>query len=87
MPRVGEYSIILDSENEAKCIIQTKIVYVVPFNEVTEEHAYKEGEGDKSLIYWKTVHKEFFTECLEEVKLSFNNSMKVVCEEFEVVYK
>lgn len=26
------------------CIIQTTKVYVTPFSQVTEEHAYKEGE-------------------------------------------
>ena len=36
--------------------------------EVSEEHAYKEGEGDRSLAYWRAVHEEFFTKEFEETK-------------------
>lgn len=87
LPKVGEYNIILNSKDEPVCITQTKKVYVIPFAEVSADHAYKEGEGDKSLEYWRNVHEKFFTECLEEVGLKFAPDMKVVCEEFEVVYK
>jgi uncharacterized protein YhfF len=60
MPCVGEYSVILNSKGEAVCIIQTTKVTVVPFDQVTPEHACKEGEGDKSLAYWRVVHEDFF---------------------------
>ncbi len=85
LPRVGSYSVVLDSKDNAVCIIQTTKVSVVPFNEVSKEHAYKEGEGDKSLDYWRRVHEDFFSECLNEVGLKFTRDMKVVCEEFVVV--
>lgn len=87
LPVVGKYSIILDANQEATCIIQTKKVYVTLFNEVTKEHAYKEGEGDRSLKYWREVHEKFFSECLKEAGLTFTFDMKVVCEEFEIVYR
>lgn len=86
LPKDG-YSVILNSNDEAVCVIQTEKVYVIPFNEVSEEHAYKEGEGDRSLEYWREVHKKFFTDCLAEAGLSFSEDMGVVCEEFKVVYK
>lgn len=87
LPQVGAYSVVLDSQDNAVCIIKTKKVTVVPFNKVTAEHAYKEGEGDKSLDYWRAVHEEFFTECMAQAGLEFTPTMKVVCEEFELVYK
>ena len=86
LPKAGDYSVVLDSLGEAKCIIQTTKVYVVPFFEVGETHAYKEGEGDRTLTYWRKVHKDFFTDCLKEVNLTFTEMTKVVCEEFHVVY-
>ena len=49
LPKEGEYSVILNSREEAVCIIRTTKVYVAPFCEITETHAFKEGEGDKSL--------------------------------------
>ena len=85
LPKEGEMSIILDSADEAVCIIKTTKVYVVPFNQVTEDHAAKEGEGDCSLEYWRKVHREFFTEELKEIEKEFEENMLVVCEEFVVL--
>ena len=87
VPEAGEYSVILDSHGNAKCIIRTTKVYAVPFDKVSETHAYREGEGDRSLAYWRDVHEKFFTDCLKEAGLSFSPAMEVVCEEFEVIYK
>lgn len=86
LPKAGSYSVILDSKDDAKCIIQTTKVYVVPFNSVTKEHAQKEGEGDLSLSYWREVHREFFSSELKSVNKSFSELMDVVCEEFKLVY-
>lgn len=87
LPEAGEYSVILDSHDNAVCIIKTVKVYVTAFDKVSEAHAYKEGEGDRSLDYWREVHEKFFTDCLKEAGLTFSPAMEVVCEEFEVVYK
>lgn len=87
LPEAGEYSVILDSHDNAVCIIKTAKVYVTSFDRVSEAHAYKEGEGDRSLEYWREVHEKFFTDCLREAGLSFSPTMEVVCEEFEVIYK
>ena len=87
LPEAGEYSVILDSHDNAKCIIKTAKVYVTSFDKVSEAHACKEGEGDRSLAYWREVHEKFFTDQLKEAGLSFSPAMEVVCEEFEVVYK
>ena len=87
VPEAGEYSVILDSKDEAVCIIRTTKVTVIPFNRVSEEHAFKEGEGDRSLEYWREVHESFLSRELASVRLEFNEETKVVCEEFEVVFK
>lgn len=87
LPKVGTYSVVLDSNDNGVCVIQIHKVTVVPFSKVTAEHAYKEGEGNKSLDYWREVHEKFFAECLKEAGLKFTSDMKVVCEEFSVVFK
>ncbi len=87
IPEEGAYSIILDSNNCAKAVIKTTKVSIIPFSEVTEEHARKEGEGDLSLAHWRKVHEEFFSWELEHVGLTFAPSCLVVCEEFEVLYR
>ncbi len=86
LPKAGEYSIVLDSKDNAVCVIRTTKVSVIPFMDVTPEHAFKEGEKDKSLAFWRNVHKSFFSEGLAEAGMEFTADMKVVCEEFEVVY-
>lgn len=62
MPQEGDYSVILDSKDEAVCVIQTIQLDVIPFDEVGEDQARGEGEGDKSLSYWRKVHDWFFRE-------------------------
>ena len=84
LPKVGEYSVILDSKDQAVCIIRTTKVYTTGFNQVSEEHAWKEGEGDRSLEYWRNTHRRFFIEELRKYGLDFNEDMELVCEEFEV---
>ena len=86
LPQPGETSVILDSVDEAVCIIRTTRVYVVPFDEVTAEHAFREGEGDRSLTYWREVHESFLKEELSSIGCTFDGNTRVVCEEFEVVY-
>ena len=86
LPQAGEYSVILDSRDEAVCVIRTTRVYTTPFCEVTAEHARKEGEGDRSLAYWRQAHEAFFRTELAGAGLEFTPDMPVVCEEFEVVY-
>ncbi|SKC82208.1 ASCH domain-containing protein [Maledivibacter halophilus] len=86
-PKKGDLSIITDWNGIAKCIIRTNKVSIIPFEEVTEEFARMEGEGDKSLEYWRNAHINFFSRELKDLGKKFSKDMTVVCEEFEVVYK
>lgn len=86
LPAPGEYSVILDSGDRAVCVIRTTRVYTVPFDQVSAEHARREGEGDRSLAYWRRVHEDFFRAELAEAGLEFSPTMPVVCEEFEMVW-
>ncbi len=51
LPMADDYSVITDWNGIAQCIIKTEKVTILPFKDVNEEHAKKEGEGDKSLKY------------------------------------
>ncbi|HCX02854.1 MAG TPA: RNA-binding protein [Clostridiales bacterium] len=87
IPKAGDLNIITDWEGKPVCVIQNERVFIVPFNEVSEEFAYREGEGDRSLKYWREVHIDYFTKELKEIGKDFNEDMMVVCEEFNVVEK
>lgn len=86
LPQVGEYSVILNSREEAVCIIQTTKVYISEFDRVSAEHAYKEGEDDRSLEQWRKVHKAFLRKELSAINRVFDGNTEVVCEEFVTVY-
>ena len=86
IPQVGDYSVILNGAEEAVCVIRTTEVEILPFREVPESHAYAEGEGDRSLAYWREVHRKFFTECAEESGIPFTEGSKVICERFTLEY-
>ena len=86
LPKAGDYSVVLDSCDRAVCVIQTKNVYTVPFSKVSTSHAWKEGESDRSLQYWRDVHACFFRGELAEIGVAFHEEMVVVCEEFIRVY-
>lgn len=86
LPRVGTYSVILFDNEEAACVIRDVKVSVVPFDQVSAEHAYKEGEDDRSLNTWREVHRKAFTPDYTDVGLSFDENGDCVLEEFEVVY-
>lgn len=86
LPKAGSYSVIVDGNGQAVGIIQNLQVFVFPFDQVTEEIAKAEGEGDRSVEYWMEAHKEFFKrECQAEGE-TFSTKMGVVCERFELVY-
>ena len=87
LPYVGLHNIILDGDGNAVAIAETTSVEVVPFDEVTVEHAHLEGEGDRTLNYWREVHELFFKKELNNIKQDFNDKIPVVCERFKLLYK
>jgi uncharacterized protein YhfF len=60
LPSVGALSVVLDGRGDPICVIRTTKVEVRPIGEVDEAFAWVEGEGDRSLAYWRDVHIRFF---------------------------
>lgn len=85
IPRAGEHSIVLNGDGDPLCIIETTRVYIEPFSLVDEEQAYAEGEGDRSLAYWREAHWNYFTRRCEVLHREPSEYMPVVCERFRVV--
>lgn len=86
LPRPGGYSVVMKTDGTAVCVVYTTKVYVVPYRNVSAEHAWREGEGDRSLVYWRMVHERFFSEALAKANLTFSEDIDVVCEEFTKVF-
>lgn len=84
-PKVGDYSIVLDSQDEPVVIIKTTEVKITPMNEVPEEFTRAEGEGDRTYSYWWRAHETFFTEELRSLNIAFKEDMLLVCERFDAL--
>jgi uncharacterized protein YhfF len=83
----GQLSVVTDWAGNPRCVIETRSVAIVPFDDVDEEFAATEGEGDKSLRYWRESHWEFFERACARIGRTPDLRMPVVCERFEVVYR
>jgi uncharacterized protein YhfF len=85
LPTDEDYSIILNGKDEPLAIIKTVDVKIMPMNEVPEDFAIAEGEGDRTYQYWREAHERFFTEELRDLGMEFSEDMMLVCERFELV--
>jgi len=86
LPEVGLMTIVLNGRNQPLCIIETIEVTIRPFNEVDEQFAYEEGEGDRSLAAWREGHWRYFSRVLPKIGRIPTQDMPLVCERFRVVY-
>ncbi|SFK28237.1 ASCH domain-containing protein [Cellulomonas sp. KH9] len=84
LPRVGDVSIVLDSAGDPRALLRTTDVEVVPFDQVSAEHAAAEGEDDLSLESWRREHEVYWRRVLGDA--GFSPAMDVVTERFELVY-
>ncbi len=87
IPKAGDYSVVLDGDGDALCIIMTTAVTVRPYEDVPPEFAYDEGEGDRSLDYWRQAHWSYFGRRCIEMGREPALTMPIVCEHFRVVYR
>ena len=76
----GERWVVLDGRGEPRCITETTEVTYRRFNEVDAAFAYDEGEGDRSLTYWRSAHRAYFGRLG-----TFSEDMMLMCERFRLV--
>ncbi|POP43379.1 ASCH domain-containing protein [Superficieibacter electus] len=76
----GDYHIVLDGQQKPVCVIRTTSLKLIRFDEVSAEDAAMEGEGDKSLGYWRQSHQAFF-----EREGTFSDDMELIFETFSLV--
>lgn len=86
LPKEGDRYIITDWNGNAKAIIETTKVAPTLYSEITAEFAMIEGEGDKSLEYWKEVHQAYYTREMEPYGEIFTEDMIIICEYFKTIY-
>ena len=79
-PMLGDYNVVLDGRGEPACVIRILSLKLIRYCDVTAEMAAQEGEGDKSLAFWRQGHQDFFTR-----EGTFSPQMWLVFQQFELV--
>ncbi|WP_447527579.1 ASCH domain-containing protein [Vreelandella sp. TE19] len=87
MPEVGHLQVVTDWDGAPVCIIELTSVSKCKYSDVTAAFAAEEGEGDKSLKWWREAHWEFFSLEFSELGVEPTEDMLLVLERFKVVYK
>ncbi|MDQ3782808.1 MAG: ASCH domain-containing protein [Actinomycetota bacterium] len=82
IPVVGGYSVVLDGSGAPVCIIRTTEVDIVAFGDVDDGYAWDEGEGDRSLAFWRQAHIDFFAQSGHTI----DNDTLVVLERFDLMW-
>mgnify|MGYP001338048321 CR=1 FL=1 len=85
-PAPGAITVVLDGRDEPLCIVETIEVTVRSYNQVDADFASAEGEGDRSLAYWREAHRSFFSRSLTKIGRQFAEDMPLVCERFKLIY-
>ncbi|WP_394244550.1 ASCH domain-containing protein [Vibrio astriarenae] len=86
MPKIGHLQVVTDWDGLPHCIIEITQVETCRYCDVTPEFAAAEGEGDKTLRWWREAHWAFFARECEELGIEPNEEMPLILERFRVVY-
>ena len=76
----GERWIVLDGRGRPACVIESTEVTYRRFGEVDAAFAHDEGEGDRSLAWWRQAHRDYFGR-----QGKFREDMMLMCERFRLV--
>lgn len=85
-PEVGQLLVVTNWQGEPVCIVELTSVSECKYKDITEEFAKAEGEGDKTLRWWRETHWEFFAQECAELGIHPSEEMLLVLERFKVVY-
>ena len=85
-PEVGQYNIILDDSDMPAAVIRTVSIRRCRFSDVDEEHAYWEGEDERTLDSYIREHTKYYTRRGAALGFEFTPDMEVILDRFELVY-
>ncbi|WNG20230.1 ASCH domain-containing protein [Cystobacter fuscus] len=80
LTEVGKRMVACDSTGTPRVVLETVTLEQARFDEVDEDFAREEGEGDLTLAWWREAHQAYF-----ERNGGFDPKMLLWCERFRVV--
>jgi uncharacterized protein YhfF len=72
--------VMLDGAGNPRAVLQTVELVQRRFSEIDEAFAFDEGEGDRTLAYWRAAHQRYF-----ERQGMFPPDMLLYCERFRLI--
>ncbi|RWX52766.1 ASCH domain-containing protein [Photobacterium chitinilyticum] len=87
MPTIGHLQVVTDWNGKPICIVEIDSVEECKYSDVSAEFAYLEGEGDRSLEWWRKAHWDFFAQECVELNIEPSEDMMLVLEQFHVVHQ
>ena len=85
LPQIGDMAIVCDGAGQPVAALSTVAVEQYPFDQVPVSVAEAEGEGDRTLLYWRQTHTEFFSRVHPDLWVGDGTDI-VVVEHFQVFY-
>ena len=85
-PTVGDIGIVVSWEGAPAFVTLVVRCEVIPFDQVTAEFAWLEGEGDRTLAFWRDAHWAFFERECKRLGYKASAKMPVVCCEFQLAH-
>jgi uncharacterized protein YhfF len=80
LTQVGKRMVMLDGAGRPRAVLETVELTERRFGEVDAGFARDEGEGDRTLDYWRAVHERYFTR-----RGQFSPDMRLYCERFRAI--
>ena len=77
---LGKRMVMLDGAGAARAVIETVELSQKRFCDVDSAFAFDEGEGDRTLSYWRSAHQRYF-----QRQGVFAPDMLLYCERFRLV--
>ena len=86
LPCAGDVEIIIDGQGEPLAVVEVIEARTVPFGQVDEAFARDEGEGDRTLAWWRDAHRRYFEPICERLGTPLDETTPLVCRRFRLLH-
>jgi uncharacterized protein YhfF len=86
LPVSGEMYVLMDRSEQPRGVIEIVSVSILPFNQITWDMARNDGENE-NMSEWREKQLEYFEDEGDLCGFVSTDSMMVVYEQFQVLYR
>jgi uncharacterized protein YhfF len=86
LPQIGDHLVVLDGAGTPRAIVRNTHVELRHFADIDDAFAFEAGEGDMTLRWWLTAHRQQWSEQAEREGFEVDERLELVLEYFERVW-